>query len=244
MTTLLQQQKRIIVGTLIAANILFPLFIVLWGHYVDGVGWHRIERLIDREGNSITWFSSVQLLLTGLVAYATYVATQLNDLRDGQETPYRWAWLFLAFGFVFLACDEFFMYHEQLRERILKPNRVLTDIPKFNPGDAGLFVYLAVGLTMSYFFVQILRSNRSSVVLFVSAIAVITPLVILDGFYFEFIRDNPTVRTTYNMIEEIGENIAGLLFLLSFLMILFDRLQPLLTPPGGGRSEATSRTSS
>jgi hypothetical protein len=219
---------------LILANWAFVAFVMLWSYYVEGDSWRRIVAMFDSEGTPIAWFSSVQLLLVGLVAYGAHVVTRLRDGQVGRISRFRWVWPFLAAGFVVLALDEFFMFHEQLRERLMRPNDLFTEIPGFKPGDIGLFIYLAVGFAVTYFVVQVLRPNKHAVRLFFAAIAVITPLVFLDAFHVGFLWDDITVRRLYLVTEEVGENIAELLFLLSFLLVFFDRLLELVAGEPSG----------
>jgi hypothetical protein len=231
-TDYVEKQRKITVALLIFLYLFFHAFIIMWGHYADGLKWSEIWKIIEDEDSAVTWYSSVQLLLIGLVAYLTYAVSKMNDIKTQTKTPYLWVWLFLALGFVFLGCDEVFMYHEQLRDKILVPKKVVAK--DSNVRDVGIFLYLVVGLAMSYFFFQILKSSKTSVILFAGAILVIAPIVVLDAYKFDFIYNNWTVRHRYNIIEELGENLAELLFLLSFLTIFFDRLKNLFTPPNSG----------
>ncbi|HIF05630.1 MAG TPA: hypothetical protein EYQ64_01385 [Gemmatimonadetes bacterium] len=234
MIQLVQRHKRLMIQALILINYFFVVFVVGWNHYVEGDSWRTIVRMFDTERTPIAWFSSVQLLCVGFVAYATYLVTRLHDERRGETSAYRWIWPLLALGFVVLALDEFFMFHEQLRTRIMRPNDLLTNVPGFNPGDIGLFIPLIGGIAFAYFIVQALRPNLNSVRLFIAALVLITPLVILDAFHIGWIWDNLNRRFIQIVTEEIGENIAELLFLLSFLLVFFDRLGDLMRAPEPG----------
>lgn len=233
-TDYVEKQRKITVALLIFLYLFFHIFIIMWGHYADDLEWSKIWKVIEYEHSAVAWYSSVQLLLIGLVAYLTYVVSKMNDIKTQQKTPYLWVWLFLALGFVFLGCDEAFMYHEQLRDEILVPKKILSK--DSNVRDVGFLLYLGAGLAMSYFFFQILRSSRTSVILFAGAILVIAPIVVLDTYKFDFVYSNWTVRHRYNIVEELGENLAELLFLLSFLSIFFDRLKNLFTPSVSGNA--------
>jgi hypothetical protein len=231
----IKRHKRHIIQGLILANYFFVVLVVGWNHYVEGDSWARVVRMFDSERTPIAWFSSVQLLAVALTAYATHAVTRMHDEARGTLSPHRWVWPLMATGFVVLSLDEFFMFHEQLRERIMKPNELLTEIPGFNPGDIGLFIPLIAGIAVSYYIVQALKSNPVSVRLFLAALILITPLVILDAFHIPWIWDNLTRRYIQIVVEEIGENVAQLLFLLSFLLIFFDRLVDLVRTPGGAQ---------
>ena len=101
-------------------------------------------------------------------------------------------------------------------------------VPGFNPGDIGLFIPLFVGIALSYVIVQALKPNQHSVRLFIAAVLIITPLVFLDAFHIDWIWGNLNRRYIQIVTEEIGENLAELLFLLSFLLVFFDRLSDLM----------------
>ena len=75
--------------------------------------------------------------------------------------------------------------------------------------------------------------NVYSVRLFLAAVLIITPLVILDAFHIGWIWNNLNRRFIQIVTEEIGENLAELLFLLSFLLVFFDRLRDLMDAEGG-----------
>lgn len=228
MSHLVERHQRLIIQGLILANYFFIVFVVGWNHYVEGDSWRRIVRMFDAERTPIAWFSSMQLLFVAFTAFATHFVTKLNDHRRGETSPRRWIWPLLSVGFVVLSLDEYFMFHEQLRERIMKPNELLTQVPGFNPGDIGLFIPLAVGIALSHVIVQALKPNTHSVRLFIAALLIITPLVFLDAFHVDWIWGNLNRRYIQIVTEEIGENLAELLFLLSFLLIFFDRLRDLM----------------
>ena len=224
----LKQQKKLMVWALVAPTFLVPVLLMVWGHYTQQVPWRRTFGLVGHEGDAITWLSSAQLLLTGLAAYGNYALIKLSDLRTDRRTPYRWVWIFFLVGFVYLACDEAFMFHERIRRHILRPNRLFTDLPLVESGNVVLLFYLLVGMAMLYFFFRVLKSNRHSVRLFIAAVAVIAPVVVIDAIDPAFLERTVVMKEVRNMLEEIFENLAEVLFLLSFLVILFERFEQFL----------------
>jgi hypothetical protein len=229
----IERQRRIVRAAHVSANVLFPLFLALWGHFVDEMDWDDVWEVFYGEGNAITWFSSVQLLFVAALCYLTYATTWLVDARAGGRTRFRDVWRLLALAFAFLACDEYFMFHEQLREQLLKPRGLFTDVPSLKPGDIGLFLYLAAGLLMLYFLWQILRSRRSSVVLFAAGLLLMIPLAVLDAFEIPFFWSHVELWNNYVIVEEVGENACQMLFGLGVAGILFDRLAALCAEPAG-----------
>ena len=229
----IQRHKGRVMLGLILVNYGFVLTVVVWNRYVGGDSWARIVRMFDSERTPIAWFSSVQLLAVALAAYATHIVTDIHDAARSVRSAHPWVWPTLALGFVGLSLDEFFLFHERLREQVLQPRGILTNVPGFTPGDIGLFIPLLAGIAIAYFVIQALKPNRYSVRLFVAALALITPLVILDAFHVPWIWDDLARRRIQIVTEEIGEQLAQLLFLLSFLLIFYDRLTDLVGADGG-----------
>ena len=225
MAEFLSQQRRAIIGTLVALNLAVVVATAAWGLWIDPTSWKRFWSLYTGEDTAMTWFSSLQLVFIGVVAYGVWVVTRIEDLRSGGKTPYRWIWLFFAAGFAFLACDEALWIHEWVRNEILRPNEIFTRGERLQDGDVILPFYLLVGLGMLYAFLQVLKQKRSSLVLFLSAVAIMVPVVVLDSFRIGFIDDDYDLKRIFWIGEEIAENGAALLFLVAFLLIFFDRLE-------------------
>lgn len=182
------------------------------------------------EGNTITWFSTVQLMIVGIAAYANHQAIGLVGAR-GYEVPSRWIWLLFGAGFVFLGLDELLEIHEALRDDVLAPRGVGSSIPFLRTGDFGLYIYLAVGLVMTGFLVSHLARNRAALGCFVGAMLIAASVVVVDGLPKEFEE-----RMSYfwtSVFEEVGEIWAQLLFLYAFLIILYHRLGELEQGPDG-----------
>ena len=85
---------------------------------------------------------------------------------------------------------------------------------------------------MLFAFFQVLKQHRTSLILFLSAVAIMIPVVIVDSFRIGFIQQSYDLRRVFWISEEIAENGAELLFLLAFVLIFFDKLERL----GGDRT--------
>ena len=127
-----------------AINILVPLCtILLASTYIE-----HYRKLFFGDDNLITWFSTFQLTLIGMAAYANHIAAglvrQLDRVRGGRS---QWIWLVSAFGFVILAIDERFRIHEDLRDNVLLPSGLFDGISFLASGDmVVLLIYLGIGL--------------------------------------------------------------------------------------------------
>ena len=195
---------------------------------MEDVRWQKVDRLFAREGDLVSWFSSVQLLFIGLVAYLTYMVTRLKDRHHNSPTPYRWLWFLLAGGFLLFSCDEYFMFHEQFTDA-LEDRNVLTEVPRLHPGDVGILLYLAIGWSMLYGLWQILRSNHLSIALVVGGMGIITLVGISDAFTIDAIgSDHKILYSLRVILEELGESFTKLCFALAFLQVFFDRLAELV----------------
>jgi len=180
------------------------------------------------EHNAITWFSTVQLLLIGLVAYVNHEASALmRRLEIAGSARHQWIWLVFALGFVFLALDERFEIHEALREDVMQPAELFVGIPYLKPGDIGLFLYFMVGLGFAWFLFGELRRQPLSLVFFAAALLLALSFMVVDSLPKPVTRSWPLGRFWTSVYEEGAELWAQFLFLLSFLTVLRGRLKQL-----------------
>ena len=92
-----RRQVRLFAAALVAANVLLPFGLIVSSNLVG----KSYATFFWGERNAITWFSSVQLLLVALIAYANHeTASLLDRLGVGDISKRRWLWLVFALGFV------------------------------------------------------------------------------------------------------------------------------------------------
>lgn len=203
-----------------ALNLALPLGLLLYAALSGEHYWN----LFWGERNAITWFSSVQLLVVAAAAHANHeVARLLQRLGHALRSP--WVWRVFALGFVFLALDEFFGLHEALRERVLRPRHLFSDLPFIRPGDIGLHVYLVIGLIFTFFLLRELRGRPAALALLAAALGLTATTVIVDSLPRAIERQMSYFWTS--VFEEVGEIWAQLFFLLAFLVVLHGRLGSL-----------------
>jgi hypothetical protein len=220
-----RRQLRRVALLLGTVDLLLPLGLLA---YAAASG-QRYWDLFWGEGNAITWFSSVQLLVVAGAAYANHQTARLTaGVDDDARSTRAWVWGVFALGFLFLALDEEFELHETLRERVLKPGHLFGDIPFISPGDVGLWIYLAVGLAFTAFLLLELRRHRVALGLFVAALVLTASFTVIDSLPPEMELQIGFFWTSF--YEESGEIWAQWLFLASFLSVLDTRLAAL----GGG----------
>ena len=87
MSDYLQKHKRFMMTLLIMLNISLPFFVVWWGVVMEEVRLSRVDRLFAREGDLVSWFSSVQLLFIALVAYLTLSRQSSKMRRTATQLP-------------------------------------------------------------------------------------------------------------------------------------------------------------
>ncbi len=213
---------------MILLNLLIPPGIAL---YARAIGEHYWT-LFWGEDNLITWFSSVQLLLIGMVAWlnreVAVLAQRLGGEGEGRIRAWIW-WIFML-GFFFLSLDERFRIHEQVRDQILKPDGLFVGLEYLRPGDVGLYFYLAVGLFFTGFLLAELRRYPWSLAFFVAALLLTLSVAVVDSLPERLMEGWSWRRFMTSAFEEVGENTAQLLFLLSFTTVLHGRLRRLGAP--------------
>jgi len=119
------------------------------------------------EGRFTMGISCAQLLTVGFFAFRTFQARR--DSMSGRGIfSSRLVWLIVAFGFVFLAYDEAFEFHEHF-DQFIQKSLGLKDTPLLDRiDDALIALYGVIGLTVLWCFMRELLLFRR---------AMTTPLV-------------------------------------------------------------------
>jgi hypothetical protein len=124
------------------------------------------------EGRFTTAISCGQLLLAAFFSFSIFQARRAQTV--GRESAGYWLWAFVAGGFVFLAADDAFQFHEQMDKVINKifhlPKTALTD----RIDDAIICLYALIGLWVLWMFRKEMRDFRR----------MLLPLIV--GFVFAF----------------------------------------------------------
>ncbi len=218
-----QQLNRfaILMGVL---NLCLPLGLLVYAKATSEPYW----RLFRGDYNLTEWFSSVQLLLVAAVAYLNHRTVVLWRRFGMRELPrHPWIWGVFALGFVVFALDERFNIHEALRDDFFEPSGVFVDLPWLISGDVGLYLFFLIGLAFTPFLWDELRRGRLAVVLYLAALALTLPTIVIDGLPDRAMVHWPAHRFWDYTFEELGEVWAQFLFLLSFLAVLSARLAQL-----------------
>ncbi|WP_457667335.1 hypothetical protein [Thiolapillus sp.] len=203
-----------IVIVLLVANVAGIVATYYFGHdYV--FGFVPLFNL-DMESNIPTLFSSVQLLLSGLLLF--FISRLLK--RKGEKS---FAWLFLSLIFLFLAVDETASLHESLIDPVRNTIHA-----------SGVFYYAWVipyGLLLLIFVASyikfLLRLPRDIMLLFItSGMLYVTGALgfeLLGGWYAERYGEVSVVYATLYTFEETLEMTAISLFIYSLLRYMADK---------------------
>lgn len=206
---------------MVALNILVPAGIFLYANAIHRDYWH----LFWGEDNLITWFSSMQLLMVGGIAWFNAEASSLaRRLHGASAARHPWIWWLFMLGFFFLALDEQFRIHEQIRDNFLKPGGLFVHMKYVRPGDVLFYFYFLVGLGLAWFLFSELKRFPRSLWFFGGALVVAASVAVIDAMPEELVRGWPAHQFWTSAYEEIGENLAEMLFLLAFLAVLVGRI--------------------
>ncbi|MCP3980228.1 MAG: hypothetical protein GY716_13060 [bacterium] len=204
----------------IAANLLFPFALFL-------VKWPKPWRAFDGEESPINWFSSLQCALIAVLALGLLFVSHLGTRLGTDPVRRPWLWAVVGAGFFAMSLDEQFQGHEQIREKLLKPNELFTGMEFIMPGDVVLIFFVLVGVALGWYLLPELKQNRASVVMFAVAIVLIGISAVQDALDLAFMHDRD-FRHFQTIVEELAEIWAQLLFALSFLLLFFGKLRGLL----------------
>ncbi len=221
-----------ILWAVVAVNLLFPLVLFI-------VGMPRPWDAFKGEQSPINWFSSVQCAILGGWGLAVFFITRLGRTAGCDPVPRAWPWLVASLGFFFLSFDEQFEIHEKTRELFLKPRGWFTEIPGLKSGDVVLPLYAVAGVFLTYLLVRDLRRHRSSLLVFLTAMALIFVAAVQDSLELRIFRI-PWVRHTQIVAEEAGEVWAQALFSVALVMLFFHKLRVFLAAVSGRRPTSES----
>ncbi len=206
-------------------NLLFPPGVFLYADLIGKDWWY----LFWSERGALTWFSSIQLLLIGIVAYANHRTLALLKRLHVVEDPGNWIWLVFTVGFIFLGLDEGFHLHEDFRDKVLRPSGLLDTIPYVGGAEVILYFYFLVGVVFAVFLIRQLYHWPLSLVFFGAALALALATVTVDSLGLSHTRRWPLGVFWNSIFEETGEIWAQYLFLLAFLVLLRRRFEQLDT---------------
>ncbi len=220
-TVLAQRHIVSFAMVMVAVNVLLPGALLVQALSSGEPYW----KMFRGEHNAVAWFSSVQLLLIGGVAYLNYLTCNASTESEASgASRYRWAWALVALGFLLFALDERFNIHEALRDELFRPAGVFVGISWLIDGDVGLYVFLLVGLAVAPFLLRDLRRPPLGLLLFITALFLTLPTIIIDSLRDRVLQDWEYRLFWDYTFEEVGEIWAQLLFLCSFLVVLHGRL--------------------
>ncbi|MGB5306227.1 MAG: hypothetical protein WBO57_08290 [Gammaproteobacteria bacterium] len=201
-------------------NLLVPIGIFVYADVAD----KDYRYLFWDADTTANWFSSIQLTLIAIAAYINFEMAGLIKKLDESRSRRPWIWLVIAFGFIFLACDEQFELHDLLSEDVLEPSRLFSWVPYIQDGDVVLYFYMATGLVFAFYLLDELRRVRPSLLYFSLAVVLAMATIIVDSLGWPVVKNWPLQGFWTSAFEEIGELWAQYLFLLSFLIMLKKRL--------------------
>ena len=190
---------------------------------------------VDAEKNIPTGFSTLLLL------FAALLLAVITVLKRRQTASHVSHWAILSFGFLFMAADEAWSFHE----RLIKPVRKL-----FGDGNLGVFYFawvipgIALVLVLALFFLRfLLRLPAKTRLTFLMAatlyIGGAIGFELIGGRYAELHGNR---NLTYSMIVTVEESLemAGvIIFIWALLVYIADNYKEVRFRFEGVRGEVT-----
>ncbi|WP_420862746.1 hypothetical protein [Algirhabdus cladophorae] len=200
--------SRRVIGTVFVLNAIMVLLGYLAGHLSK----HYSENMAG------TYISGILLILLGVISFRIY-----------RNRPGHLIWLIMAAGFMFLAYDDLFKFHEGLDKDIHKFFNITETSLTDRIDDIIIAIYAFLGVATLYFYrAEITRHP----VLFaylgigfaVVGLSVILDIVTNDAAILQWagIPDTilPGIKKSLGTLEEVAKLMAEAIFLAGFLEVL------------------------
>ena len=223
-----------VAAVLLLASIGGQLAVYLAGHEHD----HWFIRLmsVDEERNIPTGFSTLLLLFAALLLALVAV------LEYRQATFFKWHWAVLACGFLLMAADEAWSFHE----RLIKPVRLL-----LGNGTLGVFYYawvipgMALVLALALFYRSFLRhlpakTRRSCLIAAALYLGGAIGLELIGGRYDELYGIHNLNYSCLVTIEEGLEMAGSIVFIWSLLAYIANEHREVRLRFGGVRGDVAA----
>lgn len=177
---------------------------------------------INTENTPMTWYQSVLLFAISIFAFFN---ANLFFLKS--EKVYVLLWIIIGFAFLFFSLDEKFMFHEQIRNNILKPKNIrLNFLPWVGVGDFILMVYLLIALIALPFYIKTIKKFKKSLVFLLVGFLFCFFAILADSYDIEKMQNN-TLRIEQFM-EEISEGFGFTFILISVMLSAVGNIKELI----------------
>lgn len=184
--------------------------------------------LYFKEGQFVTWLSSIQLLITAIVAWNIFKIRRKQSRVIGWKEPYI-LWGIIAAGFLYLALDEAVRIHEGLDKLTHLIFNIEETAVSDRLDDVILGAYGLIGIGVLYWYKDEFKKFRAAFPLFVTGFILMFIMVELDiisdrnDIVHIFIKDvalSGTVNSWLGIAEEIVESLSQAFFIVAFYKCL------------------------
>lgn len=247
-----QLKPDIIVSRIFWGFLGFELFIVFLDVFVNHYKWSSIGAIrrmvnITREDSISNWFSSIQLIIVGLVLWTIALAVK-NNAKDSKEKKKYYCWAGIACFFIYMGVDDAIKFHERVGaafKTIISRLEASSD-PGFLGYVHNIFpsyawqivfgpIFIAIAAFMLWFLLKELspRNLKNSFIAALGLYAVATGLDFVEGLDTDpynaianfFSTSTERIRHMSKAIEEFYEMFGTTIFLTVFLRKLFSLCQ-------------------
>jgi hypothetical protein len=180
-------------------------------------GFHQGDiSLRFQERQAITFISALQLALTAMTAFFTYIIGRILYKSNMERLRDIRIWLISFFVFVFCTADEYFMLHEGVDSSVAKAFFGITKNPHMD--GLALMIYGAIALVLFYKFKNEIFRYRQALWLFA-----------VGGVFFAMttVLDLNSVDQFKIIVEETAKLIAVAFIFLGHIKILIENVNIL-----------------
>ncbi len=203
----MKKENKFFMYSIVVTMIIITLFTIM------GVLKNEYWRYIIYEKSPMGYYEALLLFLC-------FVVSGMNFIKYSRENnKINISRGIITMGFFYLFLDEKFGIHENIRERILKPNGIKIDFLYWmEPGDYALLGILILGLITAMFLLKELKKNKRGFIFFTigvlfSIMAVLDDSLNLKGMNIE-------IQKMIQYAEEIIETCGMICFLNSVVTVM------------------------
>jgi hypothetical protein len=193
----------------LALSLLFGIFFII-ACTIAGAVRHNYWSYVIYHKYPLFYLQIFLLSACFIFAAANFICRRYKSLRE------KIFWFLISSGFLYFTLDAGLLLHQQIRNKILKPNNISIDFLFWvEKGDYVLILLFLTGLIFTLVFLRYLLKTKYVFILFITAVVFAAISVFADSF--DLHNFSYGFQKFLQYIEEICETFSAIFFMNSFL---------------------------